>query len=31
MTVADSTLISSGSDWDFDTLAEYDRAYGDCR
>lgn len=26
MTVADSTLISSGSDWDFDTLAEYDRA-----
>ena len=26
MTVADSTLISRGSDWDFDTLAEYDRA-----
>ncbi|HEX5677493.1 MAG TPA: SpoVR family protein [Alcanivorax sp.] len=26
MTVADSRLISSGSDWDFDTLAEYDRA-----
>ena len=26
MTVADSTLISSGSDWDFETLAEYDRA-----
>ncbi|HBP69491.1 MAG TPA: SpoVR family protein, partial [Alcanivorax sp.] len=26
MTVADRTLISSGSDWDFETLAEYDRA-----
>ena len=26
MTVADSKLISSGSDWDFETLAEYDRA-----
>ncbi len=29
MTVANSTLISSGSDWDFDTLAEYDRAIAD--
>ena len=26
MTVADSKLISSGSDWDFETLAEYDQA-----
>ena len=26
MTVADRTLISSGSDWDFETLAEYDQA-----
>jgi len=26
MTVADSKLISSGSDWDFETLAEYDHA-----
>ncbi|MAD69273.1 MAG: SpoVR family protein [Alcanivorax sp.] len=26
MIVADSKLISSGSDWDFETLAEYDRA-----
>ncbi len=26
MIVADSKLISSGSDWDFETLAEYDQA-----
>ncbi len=26
MTVTDSKLISTGSDWDFDTLAEYDQA-----